>query len=561
MRKLLKILWRIFAIIIGLILQIALLFNLLNVYKNFDPPEPGIVKSNRLNVVWILAEDLSPDLPAYGDSTVQTPNLDRLAEEGVVYDLAFTTQPICAPSKSCLYTGQYQTYLGTHQMRTSWKNYEAVPPPETKVFTEYLRQEGYYCSKSGHADYQFGTAPTAWDKFSPGFFTFQRIRHWRDRSDNQPFFASIDLGETHESGQWMKPFAKPTVNLETVKIPPYYVDDPVIRKDIAIMYTNIAKMDVEVGKILDKLEVDGLTENTVVVFMGDHGRGLPRSKRWLYDGGLKVPMIIRWPGVLEPGSRSQQMVSFVDMAPTMLSILGFEIPGHMQGKAFMGKGANTIPREYIFGSRDRADEAVDKLRAVRNNRYKYIINYLPDSAWTQALWFRDMMPLMKRMRELNDLGKLTGGSAYWFAPSKPEEELYDTWKDPHEISNLALNTEYDSIKSVLKSELRGWIDQYDRYFDVVEEDMIQQMWPDRIQPTTATPEIVTKPLENRNYIVSIHCQTNGASIEYRINKNNIPKQWKIYNEAITLDPPFKIETRALRYGYTMSEKNSIQVKN
>ncbi len=553
MRKLFKILLKILVIIVGVILPIILIFILLNIYKNYDPPEPNITKSKHLNIVWILAEDLSPDLPAYGDSTVQTPNLDRLAAKGVVYDLVFTTQPICAPSKSCLYTGQYQTYLGTHQMRTSWKDYEAVPPPQTKVFTEYLRQAGYYTSKSGHADYQFGNAPTAWDEFTPGFISFKRVRHWRERADNQPFFSSLDLGATHESSQWMNPFASPKVSLEDVIVPPYYADDPVIRKDLAMMYTNISKMDVEVGKILDKLEEDGLTENTVVIFMGDHGRGMPRSKRWLYDGGLKVPMIIRWPGVLAAGTRSNQMVSFVDMAPTMLSILGFEIPEHMQGKVFLGQKKDTIPREYIFGSRDRADEAIDKLRAVRNERYKYIKNYLPDSAWTQPLWFRDMMPTMKRMHELNKEGMLTGGAAYWFSGTKPVEELYDTKEDPFEINNLADNSEYDSIKLILESKLNSWIAEYDRYFDLAEDDMIEEMWPGMVQPQTALPEIEIDQ-ENEEYSkVQLSCTTEGASIEYRISKKGKAKSWKLFDKTLEIIPPIIIEARALRYGYKMSD--------
>jgi len=553
MRKSFKILLRILVIIIGVILQIIVIINFLNIYKNYDPAEPDITKSVRLNVVWILAEDLSPDLPAYGDSTIQTPNLDRLASEGVVFDLAFTTQPICAPSKSCLYTGQYQTFLGTHQMRTSWKNYEAVPPPETKVFTEYLRKEGYYTSKSGHADYQFGNAPTAWDEFTPGFISFKRVRHWRERANNQPFFTSLDLGATHESGQWMNPFARTKVSLEDINVPPYYADDPIIRNDLAMMYTNIIQMDKDVGEVLDKLDADGLSENTVVIFMGDHGRGMPRSKRWLYDGGLKVPMIIRWPGVLAPGTRSDQMVSFVDMAPTMLSIMGLAIPQHMQGKVFLGEEQDSIPRKYIFGSRDRADEAIDIIRAVRNERYKYIRNYLPDTAWIQSLWFRDMMPMMKRMHELNEQGSLTGGAAYWFSETKPEEELYDTWKDPFEINNLAYNPEYDSIKMILKTELIAWVDQYDKYIDVTEEEMIEEMWPGKVQPITASPEINIDFKSDNKKMIQLSCATIGASIEYRISKKGIPKTWKLYDDGLLLIPPFKVEARALRYGYKMSD--------
>lgn len=554
MKKFFKWSGKILLGLVALIVVITLFFMAVSYYKGIDPPRPGIVQSDRLNVVWIIAEDLSPDIPAYGDFTAKTPHLDQLAAEGVVFENVFSTNPICAPSKSTLYTGQYQNYLGTQHMRTSWEDYEAVPPPETKIFTEYLRKEGYYTSKSGHADYQFGTAPTAWNDFTPGFFSIKRVRHWREREDNQPFFASIDIMDTHESQQWINPFADPAIDLENVPVPPYYVDDPVIRNDLAMMYSNIESMDKEVGKILKKLEKDGLVENTVVIFMGDHGRGMPRGKRWLYDAGLKVPMIVRWPGVLPPGTRENKLVSFVDMAPTMLSILGIDIPDHMQGKVFMGPESDSLERMYVYGARDRADEAMDQSRAIRSKQYKYILNDYPEIPWTQTLAFRDMMPTMERMRELHAEAKLSGGAAYWFSDQKPEEELYDLQSDPFEIDNLAYNSHFDSIRQVMRIALDTWRAKYDRYADVAEQDMIHQMWPGGEQPQTAAPEIA---IEGSRVIIS--CPTVGATIEYLLHGRYQPKQWQIYDKPVVVEGAEEIEVRALRYGYAISESVSVDI--
>ena len=532
------------------------------IWWDYDPAAPDIKISDRINIVWLLAEDVSPDLACYGDSTAKTPNIDRLASEGVVFDYAFTTAPICAPSKSCLYTGVYQNYLGTHEMRTSWKNYEAVPPPYIKVFTEYLRKAGYYCSKNGHTDYQFGNAETAWDKINASFLPLVKVRNWREREDGQPFFSVINLMETHESQQWMRFFAKPTVNPETVPVPPYYADDPVIRHDIAMMYSNIERLDKSVGEYLQKLEEDGLADHTIVIFFGDHGRGMPRSKRFLYDGGLKVPLIIRWPGKLKGGTRCEGLVSFVDMAPTMLSLAGVPIPGYIQGKVFLGAHQDSIPRQYVYGSRDRADETVDKIRSIRNKRFLYIRNFMPEVPYTEPLMFRDLMPTMKRMRELYAQGKLNAIQSEWFAREKPPEELYDTKHDPWNVYNIAGQPESDSIKSLLKTKLDEWIATYDRYFNLPEEKMIEQMWPGHVQPVTGTPIFSKKEETFRSpFQLGITSPTEGASIEYKIKgERNQTSGWKLYNRPLTIDDDCVVYARALRYGYKMSGEASVKFK-
>jgi uncharacterized sulfatase len=249
------------------------------------PPRP--------NILWISCEDMSPDMGCYGDEYAVSPNLDKLAAEGCRYNNAFVVFPVCAPSRSAIITGVHPGTLGSMHMRTGVKGYQAVPPPEVKCFTEYLRAAGYYCSNHTKTDYQFNPPLTAWDAAKGD---------WRnpDRAKGQPFFCVINLTVTHESECWN--LKKVTHDPAKVEVPPFYPDTPIVRRNLAKYYDNITTMDAQAGEILRKLEEDGLAENTVVFFWGDHGRGLPRYKRWPYDTGLHVPLLIRWPGKIAPAT-------------------------------------------------------------------------------------------------------------------------------------------------------------------------------------------------------------------------------------------------------------------
>ena len=303
-----------------------------------------------LNLVWISAEDMSPWLGCYGDDTVPTPNLDRLAAEGVRYTNAFATTPVCAPGRSTLITGCWATEIGSMHMRTGKPsnaalsrnaeayagipNYEAVPPPAVRCFPELLRARGWYCTNRSKTDYQFVAPATTWDR-SGG------RAHWRGRPDpEQPFFAVFNLGVTHESGTFpaRKPTAK-TCDPATVTVPPYLPDTATTRADITRTYDNIAALDRQVGGLLSELEQAGLLEHTVVMFFSDHGVGLPRGKRCVYDSGTRVPLIVRWPQALDRRGVDDRVVSFVDFAPTALSICGVAAPAWMSGVAFAGTHA------------------------------------------------------------------------------------------------------------------------------------------------------------------------------------------------------------------------------
>ena len=312
------------------------------------------VSSTRPNIVWISNEDMSPHIGAYGDPLARTPVLDRFARESIRYTHAFTTAPVCAPSRAAIITGMYQNAIGAQHMRTTEDRvpelpgpYLAVPPFYVKAFPEYLRAAGYFTSNRAKTDYQFGVPFTIWDDLGPA-------AHWRNRPDRtQPFFSVFNLEVTHESQIFPTSPARKGKPLVTdparVIVPPYYPDTPLVRQELARMYDNIADMDAQVGEILRQLESDGLAENTIVFYWSDHGDGVPRSKRSLYDSGLRVPLMIRWPE-MSPGianSVSDQLVSMVDLAPTVLALAGVEVPAHLQGRVLIGPQGIPPPRVRV----------------------------------------------------------------------------------------------------------------------------------------------------------------------------------------------------------------------
>ncbi len=406
------------------------------------------------NILWITCEDMSPHLGCYGDAYANTPNLDRFATEGQRYTHAFSTAGVCAPSRSCLITGMYQTTLGTCHMRCNH-----APPEHIKCFPTYLREAGYYCTNNVKTDYQFDVPPDAWDDNS-------KTAHWRNRKDsNQPFFAVFNSTVTHES-QIGNLKSLPEALASRIPgglhdparatLPPWYPDTELVRKHWAHMYDLHSAMDVWAGDLLKQLEEDGLHENTVVFFFSDHGDGIPRAKRWMYDSGLHVPFIVRWPGNLQPNTTTDRMVSFVDFAPTVLSIAGVEIPKHMQGAAFLGKQEST-PRKHIFASRDRMDERYDTIRAARDSRYKYIRNYQPEKPYDQYVSYCESWPIMQELRRVQAAGGLNDTQRLFFRSTKPLEELYDTESDPHELNNLVKSDEHRDQINALRDAMDEWL--------------------------------------------------------------------------------------------------------
>lgn len=407
----------------------------------------------RPNILWISAEDISPNLGCYGDADAITPRLDQLAGEGMRFTRCFTHAGVCAISRSGLITGIYPITIGSQHMRS-----QIVLPSKVTAFPEYLRQAGYWCTNRSKTDYNFPPPKAAWDENSP------QSRDWRGRADGQPFFSVINLTTTHES-QIRGRFSETMHDPAKVNLPPYVPDTPVTRRDWARYADLLTKLDQQVAAILDQLDADGLADKTIVCFWGDHGQGLPRGKRWLYDSGIHVPLLIRWPGKLKPGSLCDDLVCFLDFAPTMLRLAGVQVPTQMQGRVLPpiervltghGQPASTLAREYVFGHRDRMDETYDLIRSARDKRFKYLRNFAPQRSYAQNIAYMNQMPTMKEMRRLYQEEKLSDVPSLFFRKNKPVEELFDTDADPYEVNNLAERPEYVEVLQRLRTAMENW---------------------------------------------------------------------------------------------------------
>lgn len=514
------------------------------------------------NILWITCEDMSPRLACYGDHTVATPHLNQLAQESVRYTHAYGTYGVCAPNRHTLITGMYPASTGAMAMRTFRRTtalnlikdpemlaiptYEATPPDGVKCFSEYLRAAGYYCTNNVKTDYQFRYIPTAWNESS-------QKAHWRNRPNSEtPFFAVFNSTATHES-QIFKQNSPKVVDPDSVTLPPYYPDTPIVRRDLARHYDNIAKMDAWVGGLLKQLEEDGLDDNTMVFFFSDHGDGLPRMKRWVYDSGLRVPLLVRNPDHKNANSVNDELVSFVDFAPTVLSLVGLHIPDYMQGQAFLGK-QKTAPRKYVFAARDRMDPAPETIRAVRDKQFKYVRNYRPDLPYIGPIPYRDQQEIMQEILRLDKRNELGANQWQFSARKKPLEELYDTTADPHEINNLAADPHYFDKLAELRVAHEEWTEETGDLGHMSEHDLVRHLWPpEGVQPTTSTP--VASVDGNQ---VAIECETIGASIGYR---QKGKKGWSLYSKPFQLKPGSQIQVQAFRIGWKPSEVVAVQSKD
>lgn len=426
--------------------------------------------THRPNILWLSCEDMSAHLGCYGDPLAHTPTLDQFARDGIRFTHCFTAAPVCAPNRSCIITGVYPTTLGTHQMRAGGEGTmtSSMPPlpNEVRCFTEYLRDAGYYCSNNSKEDYNFVTPKTAWDDSS-------NKAHWRNRpSADQPFFAVFNYTGTHESGGWLgdEAFAERTSRLtpaqrqdrSRMNLPPYHPDTPVVRENWARYYERITALDYWVADHLAQLREDGLEDNTIVFFWSDHGDGLPRGKRWLYDSGTHVPLMAQFPKrlrtvqSLQPGTVDDRLISSIDFAPTVLNLLGLRIPEYMQGQPFFGPD-QPPPRRYVFGVRNRMDERYDVIRSVRDRRYRYIRNYEPFKPYGQYQNYGEQSPIMQELRRLEAEGALTGATQWIAKKIKPVEELYDSQADPHELANLAKEPEHKDTLKRLRGVHEKWV--------------------------------------------------------------------------------------------------------
>ena len=390
----------------------------------------------RPNILWIVSEDNNPYLGAYGDTVARTPTLDALANKGILYEHCYSQAPVCAPSRFTIISGMYATSCGpAHHMRA-----KGNIPKGLLGFPAYLRQAGYYCTNNAKTDYNSPISiKDAWDECS-------KNAHWRGRPKGKPFFAVFNHEVTHESQIFpahlatYKPLANPT-DPAKVRLPANHPDTPEFRRDRANYYDQMNRMDTQMAALLKQLEDDGLADDTIVFYYGDNGGILPGSKRFCFDTGLHVPMIVHFPAKFrnlapaDPGTKTASPISFVDLAPTILSLAGVPIPAYMQGHAFAGP-QNAGPQQYAYCFRNRMDERYDFVRSVSDGRYHYTRNYMPHLPYGQHVQYMWGMPSVKVWERMYREGKLTGPQKkFW--EEKPEEELYDTQADPDEIKNLA----------------------------------------------------------------------------------------------------------------------------
>jgi N-sulfoglucosamine sulfohydrolase len=423
----------------------------------YNAAAKGAEAPGRPNILWITNEDISPNLGCYGDPDAITPHLDAFARESVLYSQAFGHAPVCAPARSGIISGMYPQSLGSHHMRCS-----ADLPPGFRCFPAYLRDAGYYCTNNKKKDYNFSEPRATWDESSPK-------AHWRNRKAGQPFFSVFNFTGTHESRIRMDERARKMAlrrltedqfhDPAEVHVPPWHPDTPVVRRDWANYHDNITAFDYEFQQMLDMLEKDGLAEDTIVFYYSDHGAGMPRGKRWCYDAGIQVPLIIRFPekyrhlAPAAPGSKTDRPVCFIDFGPAALSLCGVKVPETMQGRPFLGNGA-VEARPYIRAGRDRMDERYDCTRVIRNHDYKYIRNFMPHKPWAQYLDYMYQMPTMQEWQRLKDAGRLDGPEANFMRDRKPPEELYELKADPGEVNNLADDPQHKAALEEMRAMLR-----------------------------------------------------------------------------------------------------------
>lgn len=436
---------------------------------------------NPPNILYIIQEDIGPQLGCYGEPLVKTPHLDRFASEAVRFTNAFTCAPVCSPSRSALMTGCYQTRIGAHQHRT-WDWHKSTLPGKSRHISEWFRDAGYFTCNlqpndpqkrnglhgaegSGKVDLNFFLSGNEKNRFFDG-------TDWGQRKSGQPFFAHITIMETHKGGGWKIARERPKselVNPDQVKLAAYYPDSPIARDEYANYLDAIHLSDGYVGQVLDRLQREGLADNTVVVISSDHGP-LFRGKQFLYDGGIHIPLMIRFPDRLRAGTVNQDLVSAIDLAPTLLGFAGLRPPeGAMQGQDLFGPGY--VPRPHIFAARDRMDISIDRMRAVRTPEFKYIRNYYPGTPYMQKNPYKEQSyPTWNLVKEWNKQGKLNAAQSLFASAEKPIEELFDLKADPDEIHNLALNPAHRDV--LLK--LRGLVDTFVAENDqrVVNEDPV-----------------------------------------------------------------------------------------
>ena len=426
----------------------------------------GASADDRPNIVWIIPDDMSAHFSCYGETAIDTPNVDRLASNGVKFTNAYVTAPVCSTCRSAFITGMYQTSIGAHHHRSGRGEQKITLPAGIKLVPQLFQEAGYHTSitgwpnrkgRLGKTDYNFEWDESVYD--GPD---------WSERKDGQPFFAQIQTpgGKLRgkDAGGWEKIaeeaekiFGNRTPD-DVVKLPPYYPEHPDIIRDWAAYLDSVRLTDHMVGEVLDRLEKEGVLENTVVLFMTDHGISHGRGKQFLYDEGVHVPLVISGPGI-KAGAVRDDVVEHIDIAALSLAAAGIDLPEKMQAQDILA--ADYQPRDAVFAARDRCDETVDHMRSVRTREFKYIRNFLPERPYLQPCAYKDAKSILIALRDWNRKGKLDGVQSLLFRDARPPEELYDLKADPYEVNNLAEDPRFAEKLAEMRARLDAWMEATD----------------------------------------------------------------------------------------------------
>ena len=444
------------------------------------------------NIIWITIEDQSQYLlPFNGNTDVSLPNLEKIADESVVFNNMYATYPVCAPARSSIITGMYPNSIGTHNMRAMhfdnyYNNgfkvgkrgehekilevpyYSSKLAESIKTFPQILKENGYFTYNDNKGDYNYlVNLDSTWSEYN----TKNKIS-----KSQSPIFAIYNYNVTHESEMWKRDKEELKVNPNNLKIiPPIFPDDSIVRHSLAVNYSNLIEMDKQVGKLINHLKQEDIYDDSYIFFYSDHGGPFPRHKRAIYETGTKVPFFVKLPKGKKDKVDTNQFLSFVDFAPTVLSIAGINIPSFQQGKPFLGKYKDESVREYLFTSSDRFDEHPDRIRAVRGEKYKYIRNYFPENSHALNVAYRRQMVLMRHLNSLHLNGELSKKHNLWFRVPKLKEELYDLENDPFELNNLSDNVDYKEELNKLSDVLDDWLEEIDDLGRIPEKKLFKMI--------------------------------------------------------------------------------------
>ncbi|MDG2390640.1 MAG: sulfatase [Planctomycetaceae bacterium] len=421
-------------------------------------PSTGLLAAEKPNIIWVVIEDMSAHFSSYGETTIQTPHIDRLAANGVKFTNAYVTAPVCSTCRSALVTGMYQTSIGAHHHRSGRGKMKIQLPAHVKLIPEYFQDAGYWtCNmgtpngspKLGKTDYNFEWDASAYNGSD-----------WAQRKPGQPFFAQIQLhgGKLRSGKNWQKRVEEKlgsVTNPADVRLPPYYPDDEVIRDDWAAYLDSVRWTDHEVGELITRLEKEKILDKTFIFLITDHGISHARGKQFCYQEGMHIPLIVHGPG-LKAGTIRNDVVVQIDMAASSMGFAGIEIPKYLQSKDLFADGYK--PRDYVVSARDRCDETVDRIRGVTNGRFKYIRNFHHERPYLQPNAYKDAKQILIRLNELADAGKLNKAQMLQMAESRLKEELYDMQNDPWELKNLASDPYYSDMLDRMRGHLHEWIE-------------------------------------------------------------------------------------------------------